>query len=165
MTGRKQTQGVIQNIESACVHAAHWASAVCYAQETTLMSRRACNQHDPSSDAQPPPGMPHSSSLTEELWLKSLLIFHAYGVENIPYPSLLQFYRLFAWGNKKYQTYQGFQTSDCEKRSCPLLAFTSCKTRVVLLSSSFTFLENFSLAEVGFEAFRSPPLCIFSVPF
>lgn len=111
------------------------------------------------------PGMPHSSSLTEELWLKSLLIFHAYGVESIPYPSLLWFYRLFAWGNKKYQTYQGFQTSDCEKRSCPLLAFTSCKTRVVLLSSSFTFLENFSLGEVGFETFCSPPLCIFSVPF
>lgn len=55
------------------------------------------------------PGMPHSSSLTEELWLKSLLMFHAYGVESIPYPSLLWFYRLFAWGKKSIEHIKDFR--------------------------------------------------------
>lgn len=71
----------------------------------------------------------------------------------------------FGWGNKNYQTYQGFQASDFKKSSCLLLAFTAHKTGVVLLSLSSTFLENFSPGEAGFEVFHSLPLCIFSVPF
>lgn len=70
-------------------------------------------QHDISYHRLNPPAVPNRSSLSFlnilYLWLKLLLIFHAYRLLNIPWASLLQFYGLFAWGNKTYQTYQVFQ--------------------------------------------------------
>lgn len=105
----------------------------------------------------------HSFHSLLYLWLKPLFIFHAYGAESTPHPSLLQFYIVLLAGATK--TIKD-SISTQQLLESILLAFTVCtNSDLVSLLLPSTFLENSSLGETGFEVFHSPPPCIFSVPF
>lgn len=51
------------------------------------------------------------------LWLKPLLIFHAYEVESIPHPSLLQFYVFLAEATKNIKYIKDFETAIVRKEA------------------------------------------------
>lgn len=98
---------VTQSTESAHVCGALWGWAPGSTAEHPRVS--VCTEPTGSLTRDSAPrNITHSFHSLLYLWLKPLLIFHAYGAENIPHPSLLQFYGLFGEATKTIEDIKDF---------------------------------------------------------